>query len=338
MTTEVIQNKDSFESSASAFCREYKSVSSSAKSATYGLSYKFLAASMGNSNASETEVASKVCSSDASQTSRSDAYRQYIESISDKAYSAYEACERMKGAKMTFTLNSLLNKSISIYVGNSTNVVAPAQIAFDTAGDAKCEWIPKEPSQEKTISLPTGSSALLKCSRTNTDEESAIIITAFSDSYGNSLTIPWAALDKNGMPIDYLKLLNKKFETAIANLDMASKQLAGAVVSFSSTQCPSGWEEYVPAYGRFIRGIDKSGGKTDLDGLRAPGTLQDDQFKKHSHEISLQGAAGNSAFHNRAPAWGYDDFHGAVSTASSKEVGADETRPKNVSLLYCIKK
>lgn len=337
ITTEVVQNKDSFESNASAFCKEYKSLSSSTKSATYGLSYKFLAASMGNANASETEVASKVCSSDASQASRSDAYRQYVESISDKAYSAYEACERMKGAKMTFTLNSLLNKSITISVGNSTNVAAPAEIAFDTSGDAKCEWKTKGASQE-TLSLPTGSSALLKCSRKNTDEESAIIITVISDSNGNSLTIPWAALDKDGVPIDHLRLLNKKFETAIANLDIASKQLTSAVVSFSSTQCPSGWEEYAPAYGRFIRGIDKSGGKTDPVGLREPGALQDDQFRKHSHEISLQGASGNRAFVNRGPAWGYDDWHGATSTTSSNEVGADETRPKNVSLLYCVKK
>jgi len=334
ITTEVIQNKDSFESNASAFCKEYKSSGSSVKTATYGLSYKFLAASMGNANASETEVASKVCSSDASQASRSDAYRQYVESISDKAYSAYESCERMKGAKMTFTLNSLLNKSITISVGNSSNIAAPAVITFDTSGDAKCEWKTTGASQE-TLSLPTGSSALLKCSRTNIGEESAITITETSSANGNSLTIPWAALDKDGVPIDHLKLLNKKFETAIANLDAASRQLTGAIVSFNSAQCPSGWEEFVPAYGRFIRGIDKSG-IIDPDGNRNPGGLQEDAIKEHTHNLPNNNILYSGA--NGGPHSPWVGGNGIGKTGGIVEGHGIETRPKNVALLYCLRK
>ena len=37
---------------------------------------------------------------------------------------------------------------------------------------------------------------------------------------------------------------------------------SGMVAAFNLTACPSGWTEYTPAYGRFIRGIDKSGSNT----------------------------------------------------------------------------
>ena len=337
VTSEVVQSKDSFESNASAFCKEYKSNTTSTKSASYGLSYKFLAASMGTANASETEVASKVCSSDASQSSRSDAYRQYVESISEKAYSAYEACERFKGADITFTLNSILTKSLTISVGNSSKKSAPALITFAPDGAAKCEWQSLGP-QQSTLTLPTGSSALLRCTRTDIGEESAITITDTSTSNSNSLTIPWAAVGADGIAIDHLKTLNKKFEAAIASLELASKQLTGAVVSFNSTQCPAGWVEYTEGYGRFIRGIDKSGSKIDPSEKREPGSQQDDLVRRHNHQLSLRGASGNNAFVNRSPAWGYDNWLGAATATTTAEAGGDETRPKNVALLFCAKK
>ena len=36
---------------------------------------------------------------------------------------------------------------------------------------------------------------------------------------------------------------------------------SGAVMAFNQNSCPFGWLEYKAAYGRFIRGIDKSGEK-----------------------------------------------------------------------------
>lgn len=340
-TSEVVQNRDSFESSAAAFCKEYKSTSSTSKSASYGLSYKFLAASMGNSAASETDVASKFCSSDSSQASRSDAYRQYVESISDKAYSAYQACESMKNADITFTLNSLLSKSIIISVGNSSKKSAPALMAFDTSSGAKCEWKSANPSTD-TISLPTGSTARLNCSRTDTSEESAITITEISGANGNSLTIPWAALDKNGLPVDQLSLLNKKFEAAISKLDALSSQLVGGVVAFNSKRCPIGWDEFVPAYGRFVRGLDRSGANIDVDGERQIGSPQSDDIKAHSHQYNdiywseAWGSVGNKLVGNRGDQ--DQDNKGYEMSRTTGESGGRETRPKNVALLYCVRK
>ncbi|WP_294770221.1 hypothetical protein [uncultured Rhodoferax sp.] len=339
-TSEVVQNRDSFESSATAFCKEFKSTSSTSKSANYGLSYKFLAASMGNAAASETDVASKYCSSDSAQTSRSDAYKQYVESISDKAYSAYQACESMKNSDITFTLNSLLSKSIIISVGNSSKKSAPALIAFDTTSGAKCEWKSASPSTD-TISLPTGSTARLNCSRTDTNEESAITITEISGT-GNSLTIPWAALDSNGLPLDQLGLLSKKIEIATSKFDALSSQLLGSVVAFNSKQCPAGWDEFVPAYGRFVRGIDKSGANIDVDGERQVASPQSDDIKAHSHQYNdiywseAWGSVGNKLVGNKGDQ--DQDNKGYEMSRTTGESGGKETRPKNIALLYCVRK
>lgn len=59
----------------------------------------------------------------------------------------------------------------------------------------------------------------------------------------------------------------------------------GAVMAFSLTSCPANWSEYTPAYGRFIRGIDKSGTAIDPDGQRAPGAIQNDSLQNHTHYI-----------------------------------------------------
>jgi len=74
-------------------------------------------------------------------------------------------------------------------------------------------------------------------------------------------------------------------DAAQASKEMIARLgLKGAVVSFNRASCPRGWEEYAPAYGRFVRGVDTSGSKaTDPDGKRAPGNLQADAFKKHDH-------------------------------------------------------
>lgn len=135
---------------------------------------------------------------------------------------------------------------------------------------------------------------------------------------------------------------------------------AGAVIAFNLEACPTGWTEYKPAYGRFIRGVDKSGEKIDPDGQRKPGGEQGDAIRNIKGTLSgVQGAK------NRAWPWGFHpgtngafsvakeigtynkyagDYippdgvgHDAVFDASKVVPTAEENRPKNVSLLYCQK-
>jgi len=103
---------------------------------------------------------------------------------------------------------------------------------------------------------------------------------------------------------------------------------AGAVMAFDLASCPTGWSEYTPARGRFLRGIDSTG-TVDPDGVRAVGSTQEDEFKKHSHGMpqgdkNWDSGSGNSS-------WGFN------TSGSTSETGGDETRPKNVAVLFCRK-
>ena len=101
---------------------------------------------------------------------------------------------------------------------------------------------------------------------------------------------------------------------------------------FNLASCPAGWSEYLPARGRFIRGIDSTG-TNDPDGVRALGSTQADELKSHTHSYTDRyadyiGQNGTGDTHAR----------GAKSDSfSSGATGGAETRPKNVALLYCEK-
>ena len=114
---------------------------------------------------------------------------------------------------------------------------------------------------------------------------------------------------------------------------------SGAVVSFALDTCPDSWEEYELAYGRFIRGVDKSGQDRDSDGQRDVGSHQRDSMTPHSHTYR---AYDHSRGPNRGGRAGNDRFSAVRTDALTKtdntsSSGKGETRPKNVALLYCKK-
>ena len=106
----------------------------------------------------------------------------------------------------------------------------------------------------------------------------------------------------------------------------------GAVVAFAKNSCPSGWDEYSPAYGRFVRGIDRTG-RIDPDGQRPVGSSQEDSFKNHDHRVSVSRADTGTVGRGMLP---YFEQRNHPEVRSSAE-GGRETRPKNIALLYCIK-
>jgi microcystin-dependent protein len=135
---------------------------------------------------------------------------------------------------------------------------------------------------------------------------------------------------------------------------------SGAVQSFAMTSAPSGWLEcdgsevsrttYSTLYsaigttfgsgngsttfnvpdlrGEFVRGWDNGRG---VDSGRSFGSAQADELKSHNHTVTTLGGA--SAV--RPEDVGAGNVGSKTSTTSS--TGGNETRPRNIALLYCIK-
>ncbi|MDD2565704.1 MAG: hypothetical protein PHZ26_01905 [Candidatus Gracilibacteria bacterium] len=126
----------------------------------------------------------------------------------------------------------------------------------------------------------------------------------------------------------------------IAKWNNMSKYLVppGMIASFDRS-CPSEWSEYLPARGRFLRGIDPTGNTIDPDGTRAVGSLQADIFKSHNHpftdgaDFRIGGGIGGAGI---VPSTGI--YMGTTNRAGVVGYsGSTETRPKNVAVIYCIK-
>ena len=111
----------------------------------------------------------------------------------------------------------------------------------------------------------------------------------------------------------------------------------GAVVAFNRESCPEGWTDFVPAYGRFIRGIDQRGTGIDPEGRRVLASLQDEGFAAHSHgrprAVYDAGGGPNASWVAHSRYFGY----GHENPPSTSDAGGPETRPDNVALLYCEK-
>jgi hypothetical protein len=127
-----------------------------------------------------------------------------------------------------------------------------------------------------------------------------------------------------------------EFEARLRSLEYDLSILAPTtvIIAVASDSCPTGWQDYVEGYGRFIRGIDKSNSKVDLDGRRNHSTHQDDIIKTHTHGYQsaatkdVSGDGSKSRF-----AWNAANY-----TTSGNAGGGGETRPKNVALLLCQRK
>lgn len=218
----VVSDRDSVEQHAANFCNEYSRSGGKSNSASFGASYKFLSASFGSTSASMEAVASKYCSASNSYAASKDAYKQYIETISPNAYSAYEQCLRMSRQDLKFNVNtaSILPHEFSMSASFVSSTGQPsAQITYSASKDVTCRW---DDTNQKTRILKTGSSAILECERANPSQRSYVTVVR-SDVGANqdTLTLPWQAYNKNGHPVDSLAALRSRIislETQLAKL------------------------------------------------------------------------------------------------------------------------
>jgi len=114
----------------------------------------------------------------------------------------------------------------------------------------------------------------------------------------------------------------------------------GTIAAFATASCPSGWSEYTPARGRFLRGIDPTG-TLDPDGVRTAGSTQGDMIGQHQHLSPFSYNPGTNPY-------GFED---TLDSGVAREVtdqsessddqpytsnfGGAETRPVNVAVTFC---
>lgn len=122
-----------------------------------------------------------------------------------------------------------------------------------------------------------------------------------------SMTIPAGFLECNGASLS---------KTTYANL------FAKIGTTYGSTSTTF---KLPDLRGEFIRGFDNGRG---VDNGRAIGSYQADAFKSHSHGWSVSGGSVLGA----TSTGGADLYNQSTSS-----VGGNETRPRNIAMMFCIK-
>lgn len=119
----------------------------------------------------------------------------------------------------------------------------------------------------------------------------------------------------------------------------------GTIAAFATASCPSGWNEYMPARGRFLRGIDPTGTN---DSVRAAGNVQADALQNIEGYFRTINRRVFSAASGAFFTGGNDVTNlpsGSDNGTSPQEVHfdasrvartSDETRPKNVAVRFCM--
>lgn len=332
----TVKGSSAYEAEARAFCSDYASSKASGKAMSLGGSYGAISGNFGSSSQSAEQIASKVCDSADASKARSDAFQQYIDEIAPGAYSSYNRCIELQGDGLSITVNqpTILPKFYVVNVSyKNTGSGSQQTITFTASQGVACEW---RGAGGKEVKLADNTGDALQCTRNDDTVKSAIFIIP-KNKPNAQMSFPWTAY-KGGVPVDPVRDLTVTVASATTSLNALHASLQGAVVGFNSAQCPSGWFEVKNAYGRFLRGIDKVGA-TDPAGPRAPGSVQEDAFKSHTHTrpkdvYDFGGPTVGSVAAGQALGYSFDGNSPAPPTGAS---GDAETRPKNMAVLFCQK-
>ena len=111
----------------------------------------------------------------------------------------------------------------------------------------------------------------------------------------------------------------------------------GAILAFNLSTCPTGWiaadgtNSTPDLRGEFVRGLDNNRG---IDPGRGLATSQNDQNKSHTHS-TIQMIGNNNIDGVDSTTTHSGDNHNEPRQTGA--TGGNETRPRNVALLYCSK-
>lgn len=221
----VISDQATVDQHAANFCNEYSKSSGNSSSTSFGASYKFLSASYGQSGASMEQVASRYCSAEQSFKSAKDAYKQYVESISPNAYDAYAQCIAMSDKNVRYNINpaGILPDEFTMSVSFASGQVqaTSATLAYSAPEGITCKW---DGTDEKTSSIPSGSTEILKCSRSDYSKRAYVTVVR-KDENSPPMTLSWPAYNSDGVPVNQIATL----DSAVQALASSAQQLQADV-------------------------------------------------------------------------------------------------------------
>ncbi|MGO7337722.1 hypothetical protein [Rhizobium leguminosarum] len=217
----VISDQATVDQHSANFCNEYSKSSGNSSSTSFGASYKFLSASFGQSGASMEQVASRYCSAEQSFKSATDAYKQYVESISPNAYDAYAQCIEMSKKNVRYNINaaSILPDEFTMSVSFTSAQAGDtsATLAYSAPEGITCRW---DGTDEKSSSIPSGSTEILKCSRSDYSQRAYVTVVRKNED-SKPMTLSWPAYSADGVPINQIASL----DSAVQALTGTAKQL-----------------------------------------------------------------------------------------------------------------
>lgn len=342
ITTSSVQDNAAYLAAARDYCNSVKQDKSKASSSGFELNYSGVGIGGNSASARTDSIASQTCDSSNNQSVRNDAYRNYIETIAPGAYVAYQRCkdvENNSGIQFSADPNAILEMTMTVGVVNGTNQrVSPRQnFRYSAEAGVECQWNDGGFLQRAVLQLEGNSTAFLKCKRTDSSKPTAVTVVAETVAQ-LPVTFPWGRY-LNGEPVNALAALQQRVNAAEAVL----KSIENVVVSFSANTCPDGWSEYAPAYGRFVRGIDKGSAPVDPEPKRVAGSVQASEVGPHEHVVPGTGALKRVAdkrqtqYGERTSAGGGGTWITPSGEQKAIKNAGVETRPSNVALLYCVK-
>lgn len=201
----------------------------------------------------------------------------------------------------------------------------------------------------------------IKLSNLRTNEQNDLLLQDKANHTGSSeksFKVANATLPTEAPPLQQVQQL----------VNQNSGNPTGTVITFASVTAPSGYlvcdgseisrEEYANLFtvigetfgvgdgsttfklpdlrGEFIRGFD---GGRGIDSNRAFGSFQVDSFKEHGHNMRFTNSQSNSNYNNSTGSFMLNTSYLSPFTelSSFQKTGGSETRPRNVTLQYCIK-
>lgn len=217
VTTRSSSDREAVEQAAASFCNEYSKKTTGSTSSNFGASYKLLAASYGSNSASEEEVASRFCSANSNYSMSKDAYRNYVENISPRAYGAYEQCIALSGKdlKVAIEENSILPRQFNMTASFAPTVSGSngADLDYVASSGVTCKW---NTGAARSIKMRGPSAAVLQCSRDD-QLQAGFVTVVRTDEGRRGMTVPWQAYSKDGVPIDTIADLQAAIKSAQAD-------------------------------------------------------------------------------------------------------------------------